>query len=85
MKKFLALVVALVALFGLASCGGGKDEVLESKDKAYYTVGQFNGWGDGIAETYQMEAIKLSDERIKDLKGKLKGVKFYTLKKLYFQ
>lgn len=82
MKKFLALVVALVALFGLASCGGGKDEVLESKDKAYYTVGQFNGWGDGIAETYQMEAIKLSDERIKDLKGKLKGVEVLYIKEV---
>lgn len=83
MKKFLVFVVALVAVFGLASCQK-EDKVLESKDKAYYTVGQFNGWGDGIAEGYQMEAIKISDERVKSIKGDLKGVEVLYIKEVTF-
>lgn len=71
MKRLQVLLVAVFALFVLAACGGS-DKVLENTTKDYYVTGQFNGWGP--TEGAQMEAIKLSDERIASIKGELKGV-----------
>jgi len=70
MKKLLVLVVALVATFGLTACGS--DEILENESKAYYATGQFNGWS--AQDDFEMEAIKLSDERVASIKSDLKGV-----------
>lgn len=71
MKKLLVFVMALVAVFSLVACTGS-DEVLASANKDYYATGNFNGWG--AFDTAKMEAIKISDERVKSIKGDLKGV-----------
>lgn len=72
MKKIRVLLVAVLALFVLAACGGS-DNVLENENKDYYVAGQFTNWGDGLVD-FKMEAIKLSDERVQSVKGELKGV-----------
>lgn len=79
MRKLRVLLVAVLAVFILAACGGS-DNVLENKDKDYYVTGQWNGWG--AFEGYEMEAIKLSDERVKSIKGQLKGVEALYIKEV---
>ncbi|NMA04829.1 MAG: hypothetical protein GX931_00470 [Acholeplasmataceae bacterium] len=72
MRKLKVLLIMVLGLFVLAACQ--KDEILENADKDYYVAGTITSWGDNYHE-FKMEAIKLSDERVKSVKSQLKGVK----------
>lgn len=72
MKKFLLFVFALLTVFTLSACGGSR--ILEDEGYAYFTTGNFAGWGDAIGrESNLMEAVALNDERIASIRSDLSG------------
>ncbi len=72
MKKFLLFIFALVTVFTLSACGGGS--ILEDEGYAYFTTGNFAGWGDAIGrESNRMEAVALNDARIASIRSDLSG------------
>lgn len=71
MRKLTVLFIMVLGLFALAGCQK-EDKVLENDKKDYYATGNFNDWG--AFDAAKMEAIKVSDERVKSIKGQLKGV-----------
>ena len=85
MKKFVTLfVVAILAVSCVCALAACNNEPLAHEGYEYTITGQFNGWGLNFDETdstkldakYTMEAITVSDSRVKSIKKELKNVKY---------
>lgn len=80
MKKLLVFVAVLFAAVSITACK--EDKILENLDKDYYATGQFADWV--ASEAFLMEAIKSSDERVKDIKDELKGLDYLYVLEVTF-
>ena len=77
-KRLVALVLSLVCVLALASCGE-----LVNKAKDYYVVGAFNNWGDAVgSEDAKMTAIAKSDKRVASIKSQLKNATALYIKEV---
>ncbi len=75
MKKALILILTLVVSFALVGC---QSDPVVDEEKAYFTAGQFNDWGEAVGtDAAEMEAITdINDERIASIKDQLEDVKY---------
>lgn len=87
MKKRIAtlMLVALIAvsaLLVLAACGPQDKEPRANANENYVITGNFNGWKVNVTEEnkldskYQMEAVKIQDERIESIKESIVDAKY---------
>ncbi len=87
MKKRIATIMlvallAVSALLVLAACGPTDEEPRANASESYVITGQFNGWKVNVTEDnkldskYEMEAVKIQDERIKSIQESLLEAKY---------
>ena len=88
MKKFVTLfLVAMLAVSCVVALTACNKDPLANPDYEYVITGQFNGWKVNTDEDdpekldakWQMEAIALSDKRVKSIKKDLKNAKYLYL------